>query len=66
MELDSTTEQKFSRHLVVLIPGAAFASNVHVGAFVRELCAMAEARRPESPAAAELFLKKVLLPCAVF
>ena len=58
MELDSTTEQKFSRHVVVLIPSAAFASNVHVGAFVRELCEIAEARRAESPAAAELFLKK--------
>ena len=59
VELDSTTEHKFSRHLVVIVPGAAFASNAQVGAFVRELCAVAESRRPDDPAVAALFLKKV-------
>ncbi|KAK9844115.1 hypothetical protein WJX81_004810 [Elliptochloris bilobata] len=37
VELDSSTPAKFSRHLVVRVPGAAFASNFHVGAFVKSL-----------------------------
>jgi len=37
LELDSSTAAKFSRHLVVRAPGAAFASNLQVGAFVRSL-----------------------------
>ena len=65
MELDSTTERKLSRHLIVLIPGAAFASNAQVGAFVHEVCALAASRREEQPAVAELFVKKVLLLSAL-
>ena len=61
MELDSTTEIKLSRHLIVLIPGSAFASNAHVGAFVQELCALAESRREEQSTVAELFVKKVII-----
>lgn len=61
MELDSTTERKLSRHLIVLIPGSAFASNEHVGAFVQELCALAQSRREEQPTVAELFVKKVII-----
>lgn len=38
IELDSSTPAKFSRHLVIRVPGAAFQSNFHVGAFVRDLC----------------------------
>ena len=38
IELDSSTPAKFSRHLVIRIPGAAFQSNFHVGAFVKDLC----------------------------
>lgn len=41
LELDSSTEAKFSRHLHVRIPGHAFEDNFHVGAFVRRLCALA-------------------------
>lgn len=37
MELDSSTPAKFSRHLLVRVPGAAFASNFHAGAFVQSL-----------------------------
>lgn len=59
VELDSTTERKFSRHLVVALPGATFASNAQVGAFVRELCVLADSRRLDDPAAAQLFVKKV-------
>ncbi|XP_023644369.1 DNA-directed primase/polymerase protein isoform X2 [Capsella rubella] len=38
VELDSSTKDKFSRHLVVIIPKVAFKDNLHVGAFVGELC----------------------------
>ena len=34
VELDSSTDSKFSRHLIVPLRNAAFANNSHVGAFV--------------------------------
>lgn len=34
VEMDSTTDTKFSRHFVLPLPGRAFANNLHVGAFV--------------------------------
>lgn len=34
MELDSSTETKFSRHLVLRLPGHAFATNIDAGRFV--------------------------------
>ena len=37
LELDSTTPLKWSRHLVVHLPGAAFASNAHAGRFVKQI-----------------------------
>lgn len=41
MELESDAPHKFSRHLIIQIPGMAFANNLHVGAFVNEVCAAA-------------------------
>lgn len=38
LELDSTTPLKFSRHVIVRIPGAAFADNSHVGVVVKQVC----------------------------
>ena len=38
-ELDSTTDRKFSRHLIVRIPGHAFYNVDHVGYFVQQVCA---------------------------
>ncbi|CAH8279408.1 unnamed protein product [Arabidopsis lyrata] len=38
VELDSSTKDKFSRHVIVIIPKVAFKDNSHVGAFVGELC----------------------------
>ena len=38
VELDSTSATKFSRHVIIQVPGAAFRSNFHVGAFVKDLC----------------------------
>lgn len=51
VELDSSTPSKFSRHLILRIPGHAFASNAHVGALVRQLCARARERGPDGPLA---------------
>ncbi len=39
LELDSSTAAKFSRHVIIALPGAAFQSNAHVGAFVRDMTA---------------------------
>ncbi|GAY45637.1 hypothetical protein CUMW_090890 [Citrus unshiu] len=36
VELDSSTEEKFSRHLIIRIPKTAFKDNSHAGAFVAE------------------------------
>ncbi|XP_021892242.1 DNA-directed primase/polymerase protein isoform X2 [Carica papaya] len=38
VELDSSTADKFSRHLIVRIPETAFKDNSHTGAFVAEIC----------------------------
>ena len=43
LELDSSTPAKLSRHLVVRLPGAAFASNGHAGQFVAAVVAAAGA-----------------------
>lgn len=49
LELDSSTEDKFSRHLIIRIPGTAFKDNSHAGAFVAEVCSMiSERERDES------------------
>ena len=42
MELESIAEHKFSRHIIITIPGKAFAHNIHVGAFVNEVCGIAK------------------------
>ena len=54
LELDSTTPTKWSRHVILRIPGAAFASNAHAGALVRDLCARAEAAAAGGDARAAL------------
>ncbi|XP_054811773.1 uncharacterized protein LOC129312981 isoform X2 [Prosopis cineraria] len=36
VELDSSTDEKFSRHLIIRIPKSAFKDNSHAGAFVFE------------------------------
>ena len=41
MELESDAPHKFSRHLIIQIPGRAFANNLHVGAFVNDVCTTA-------------------------
>lgn len=58
LELDSSTETKFSRHLIVRLPGAAFASNLHAGAVVGWVVAAAGEARGRDPRAAALFVSK--------
>lgn len=57
IELDSSTDSKFSRHLIIPLSVAAFASNSHAGAFVAGLLQAAA----ESNAAGQLYLQKVSL-----
>nr|XP_019067213.1 DNA-directed primase/polymerase protein isoform X1 [Solanum lycopersicum] len=38
VELDSSNAEKFSRHLIIRFPKAAFKDNSHAGAFVTEIC----------------------------
>ena len=58
LELESSSATKFSRHLVVRLPGAAWASNAHVGTLVLGLLAGARERREADPRAAVLFVRK--------
>lgn len=62
VELDSSSARKFSRHVIIQIPGAAFRSNFHVGAFVKELCEVpsnAESPDGEKMPRQELIVAKV-------
>ncbi|CAH1241750.1 PRIMPOL [Branchiostoma lanceolatum] len=38
LDLESSTEEKFSHHLIFHLPGAAFQDNRHAGNFVHEMC----------------------------
>ncbi|KAJ8335893.1 hypothetical protein SKAU_G00392350 [Synaphobranchus kaupii] len=37
LNLDSSTEEKFSRHLIFLLPDAAFKDNIHIGRFIHKI-----------------------------
>ncbi|XP_049426856.1 DNA-directed primase/polymerase protein [Epinephelus fuscoguttatus] len=37
LNLDSSTEEKFSRHLIFNLPNAAFKDNIHVGRFIHTI-----------------------------
>ncbi|CAL8468734.1 g8274 [Coccomyxa elongata] len=50
LELDSSSPEKFSRHVILRIPSAAFQNNFHVGAFVKDICAGVEKDDPDNPA----------------
>lgn len=45
IELDSSTTEIFSCHLIIHVPNAAFKDNSHVGAFVGEICVHIEKLR---------------------
>lgn len=58
VELDSSTKEKFSRHLLIRIPKAAFKDNLHVGAFVAEICSRIHNAKEKDPMFEELFVSK--------
>ncbi|KAG7014744.1 DNA-directed primase/polymerase protein [Cucurbita argyrosperma subsp. argyrosperma] len=57
LELDSSNEEKFSRHLIIRIPKVAFKDNSHAGAFVGEICSRICIGKMEGRYE-ELFIKK--------
>ncbi|XP_022141220.1 DNA-directed primase/polymerase protein [Momordica charantia] len=57
LELDSSNEEKFSRHLIIRIPKMAFKDNSHAGAFVGEICSRIYSAKMEGRYE-ELFIKK--------
>uniref|UniRef100_A0A1J3HV83 DNA-directed primase/polymerase protein n=1 Tax=Noccaea caerulescens TaxID=107243 RepID=A0A1J3HV83_NOCCA len=58
IELDSSTKDKFSRHLIVIIPKVAFKDNSHVGAFVGELCSRIVSAKEKDERMRKLFVHK--------
>ncbi|GLT31228.1 hypothetical protein SLA2020_059780 [Shorea laevis] len=56
VELDSSTEDKFSRHLIIHIPKTAFKDNSHAGAFVAEICSRIASARERDGRFEKLFL----------
>ncbi|KAJ4823721.1 hypothetical protein Tsubulata_032139 [Turnera subulata] len=58
VELDSSTAEKFSRHLIIRIPQVAFKDNSHVGAFVSEICSRILAARGKDGRFDSLFVRK--------
>ncbi|KAA8539966.1 hypothetical protein F0562_026658 [Nyssa sinensis] len=70
VELDSSTKEKFSRHLIIRIPKIAFKDNSHAGAFVAEVCSRLYSARERDGRYEELFVSKdsssVDVPCQLF
>ncbi|KAF8413231.1 hypothetical protein HHK36_001207 [Tetracentron sinense] len=70
VELDSSTEEKFSRHLIIRIPETAFKDNSHAGAFIAEICSRIYSARESNRRLEKLFVSKDLssveLPCQLF
>ncbi|XP_074573430.1 uncharacterized protein LOC141829831 [Curcuma longa] len=58
IELDSSTPVKFSRHVIIRIPKVAFKDNLHVGAFVMEMCSRITSQRGSVPQVDKLHVKK--------
>ncbi|XP_029119888.1 uncharacterized protein [Elaeis guineensis] len=58
VELDSSTKEKFSRHLIIRIPKTAFKDNSHVGAFVSEVCSHIASLRGSDPQLDKLYIRK--------
>lgn len=58
IELDSSTEEKFSRHLIIRIPKTAFKDNSHAGAFICEVCSRIAAQRAANRNLDKLYISK--------
>ncbi|KAM6555758.1 hypothetical protein CsatB_002777 [Cannabis sativa] len=70
VELDSSTDGKFSRHLIIRIPKTAFKDNSHAGAFVNEICSRIINGKEKDEQLEKLFIKKESnstdSPCQLF
>ncbi|KAF4361710.1 hypothetical protein F8388_026400 [Cannabis sativa] len=70
VELDSSTDGKFSRHLIIRIPKTAFKDNSHAGAFVNEICSRIINGKEKDGQLEKLFIKKESnstdSPCQLF
>ncbi|GAV76314.1 Herpes_UL52 domain-containing protein [Cephalotus follicularis] len=58
VELDSSTAEKFSRHVVIRITKMAFKDNSHAGAFVAEICSQIARLRGRNGRFEILFIRK--------
>ncbi|KAL1357658.1 hypothetical protein AAHE18_05G270000 [Arachis hypogaea] len=58
VELDSSTKEKFSRHLIIRIPKVTFKDNSHAGAFVSEICSRIQNARETDKSFEKLFIMK--------
>ncbi|KAL5567885.1 hypothetical protein UlMin_024460 [Ulmus minor] len=58
VELDSSTDVKFSRHLIIRIPKTAFKDNSHAGAFVNKICSRISSEKEKDGRLEKLFIKK--------
>ncbi|XP_024523407.1 DNA-directed primase/polymerase protein [Selaginella moellendorffii] len=56
LELDSSTADKFSRHLILRIPNTAFRDNSHAGEFVAHLCSRIHVLRGRDKHLEELYV----------
>ncbi|XP_009599576.1 uncharacterized protein LOC107776893 isoform X2 [Nicotiana tabacum] len=70
VELDSSNEEKFSRHLIIRFPKAAFKDNLHAGAFVTEICSRISSLSESDGRFKKLFVSKdsssIDNPCQLF
>lgn len=58
IELDSSTKEKFSRHVILRLPQTAFKDNLHAGAFVAEVCSRINISRETDGKFNNLFVSK--------
>ncbi|KAM7499710.1 hypothetical protein LguiA_024124 [Lonicera macranthoides] len=70
VELDSSTTEKFSRHIIIRFPKMAFKDNTHAGAFVAEICSRIYSARQSDRRYENLFIAKDSssddAPCQIF
>ncbi|KAI8564889.1 hypothetical protein RHMOL_Rhmol03G0217800 [Rhododendron molle] len=58
VELDSSTEAKFSRHLIIRLQKTAFKDNSHAGAFIAEICSRINNEKGSDRKFEKLFVSK--------
>ncbi|KAE9464829.1 hypothetical protein C3L33_03267, partial [Rhododendron williamsianum] len=58
VELDSSTEAKFSRHLIIRLQKTAFKDNSHAGAFIAEICSRINNEKGSDRRFEKLFVSK--------